>query len=505
LTTSGSSTKTTSVFSASSDAPGRRRWLIAILLLAAVTGCYCLGTPFSASFRECQTAMIARNLWRDGIGGILYPRIDFLGSQPGYMLLEFPLYNALVALACALAGPREWLGQLVSLLCSLGAVALLYGIVRRTDDEHTARAAGAIMALTPLQQFIGQSFLPEPLLMLSSLAALYGMVRYAHSESAGWLVLASLAAAGAMLVKAPAGLVLLLPLAFLAWTRFGWRAFAKPSVLLAAGFALVVYVLWQTHADRVNAQHYPYFVSTGEHQRQWNFGPLAMRWDWRFYARILGRLAVYLSPVVALAAAAGFFQRPTLPHRWLFHVWLAANAAYVLICANLHFAHKHYQIVFVPVFAALAARAAARWLPRWRLAVIAAAGLLVIYDAWLGLKLWREQRDPLLERACAALRDLSQPGDLVLIADFHGRYGLSGNHTNNPVALYLANRRGWNAPLYSEMSATTVEEHRQKGARWLLLVVSDAKLSRLANQLIPRYRLARMGEDYVVFDLTGPS
>ncbi|MBI5397017.1 MAG: glycosyltransferase family 39 protein [Verrucomicrobia bacterium] len=506
--------RTTSASSGSSEA--RARWLglpgwTWLVLLVAATGSYCIGTSFSASFRECQTAMIARNLWRDGVGGLFFPRIDWSGSGPGYMLLEFPLYNALVAMAYAVAGVRDWLGQLVSLGCSAGAVLLLYGTVRRTDGGRIALAAAALMALTPLQQFIGQCFLPEPLLMLMVMTALYGMTRHATGGGGGWLAMAAAGAAGAMLVKAPAGLVLLLPIAFLAWTRFGWGAFARPSLLLAAGCALVIYVLWQTHADRVNGQYYPYFVSTSPSQRNWNFGPLAMRWDWHFYARIAGRIFVYVSPFITLAALAGLLARTSrrpgadAPRAWwLFHVWLAANVVYVLGCANLHFAHKHYQIVFVPALAVLAARALVPLWPRWRGAVVVFAGLLLLYDAAAAFKTWREMRDPLIERSCAALREVSQPGDLVLIADFHGREGLKLTHHNNPMPLYAADRRGWNATYSDLFTSATVEEHRQKGARWLLLVVSTEKLARLAEELKTRYPPARAGDRYVILDLGGP-
>lgn len=452
--------------------------------------------------------MIARNLWLDGIAGLLYPRIDWFGNEPGYMALEFPLYNALVAAAYVVGGARDWLGQLVSLGCSIGAVLLFYGIVRRTDGGRTGLAAAALMALTPLQQYIGQSFLPEPLLMLSAMTALYGMTRHATGGGGGWLALASAGAAGAMLVKAPAGLVLLLPVAFLAWTRFGWGAFARPSLLVAAGCALAAYALWQLHADRVNGQYYPYFVSTSPDQRNWNFGPLAMRWDWHFYARIAGRIFVYGSPIIALAALAGLVMRSArrpgadAPRAWwVFHFWLAANGVYVLWCANLHFAHKHYQIVFVPEMAVLAARAILPLCARWRGACGALVGLLLLYDIGVGVKFWREQRDRLVERASAAVRETSAPGDCVVVAAFHEVGKRPFTRHNDPLWLYHAGRRGWNVPLISEFTVERVEEHRRKGARWLLMTTSDEALRKLADAMGSRYARVRAGEGFVVFDL----
>jgi hypothetical protein len=516
-----------------------RRWLLAVLLLALATGSYCVGTSLGPSFRECQTAMVTRNLWHDGWIGLFYSRIDWFGNAPGYMMLEFPLYNAVVAAFYAVAGSHDWLGQIVSVFCSLGAVALLYGIVRRLDDERTALVAAALMALTPLQQCLGQSVLPEPTLMLCLLASLYAMVRYVEGNAGGWLALASVLACAATLVKSPAGLTLFGPLLFLAWTRFGWSALRRPSLWLAAAFALGVYFLWQRHADHVNAQYYPYILSTSPEQRRWVFGTLAMRCDWHFYARIAGRLFVYLSPLIVLAATVALFKRPAHPRAWLWHAWLAANAGYVLLCANLHFCHRHYQIVFVPIFAVLAARAVVAWWPRRRATVLAGAVLLLAYDARIGWQLWCEQRDPLVERACMALRDISAPQDLVVVATFGGFGGLTGNHHNNPVWLYHADRRGWNAPMHEQFDMVAVERYRQQGARWLLLNLltqrdgatdnttqkqagwrrvsslfgmaekpqlrPDERLLQLAKELAGRYRCVHSASgEFAIFDLRGP-
>lgn len=538
--TSGSSTKTTCASCGSSEP--RARWLnlpgwVWLALLVVVTGSYCIGTPFSASFRECQTAMIARNLWRDGWSGLLMPRIDWFGNEPGYMLLEFPLYNALVAMVYSVGGLHEWLGQLVSLGCSLGAVLLLYGIVRRTDGERIAIVAAVLAALTPLQQFIGQNFLPEPLLILCLLAALYAMLRYTEEAAAGWLALATLAATAGLLVKSPAGLVLMLPLAFLAWTRHGWRFAMRPAMWAAAILALGIYTAWQKHADHINAQFYPYFVSTAPSQLYWNFGPLAMRWDWHFYTRIAGRLFVYLSPIIVLAAVVALFKCPKTPRAWLWHVWLAANVGYVLLCANLHFCHKHYQIVFVPIFAVLAARVSVAWWP-WRRTVVAvAAMLLLVYDVRIGWQMWREQQVPLIERACAAVRAVSAPQDLVVVATFDGPSGLTGNHHNDPAWLYRADRRGWNAPLYEQFGMDAVEQYRKQGARWLLVGLltqrdktgnsvdrkttgwsrvtalfsavekpqsrPDDRLAQLAKELAGRHRCVRSDDrEFAIFDLS---
>lgn len=71
--------------------------------------------------RQIQTAEITRNLWREGFGGFLFPHVYWQGREAVYFVLEFPLYNALVASLYALTGGvREVLGRLVSIAAWVG-------------------------------------------------------------------------------------------------------------------------------------------------------------------------------------------------------------------------------------------------------------------------------------------------------------------------------------------------------------------------------------------------
>jgi len=186
---------------------------------------------------------------------------------------------------------------------------------------------------------------------------------------------------------------------------------------------------------------------------------------------------------------------------WVFHFWLAANVVYVLGCANLHFAHKHYQIVFVPALAVLAARALVPVCARWRGACVALAGVVLLYDIGMGFHLWCGQRDPLVERAAAAVRAVSAPDDRVLVAAFHEAGMRSYSRHNDPLWLYHAGRRGWNIPFFAMFTPELVEQYRRRGARWLLMTTSDEALRKLADELRGRYACVRAGEGFVVFDL----
>ena len=77
----------------------RKRWIWAIVLLAIGVRLYHISFPVAGwhSWRQADTAAIARNLYQNGFN-LLYPQIDWGGNSPGYVESEFQLYPFLVAL-----------------------------------------------------------------------------------------------------------------------------------------------------------------------------------------------------------------------------------------------------------------------------------------------------------------------------------------------------------------------------------------------------------------------
>src|SRR5688572_4535288 len=68
--------------------------LVLLLLAALVVRLYGVTSPLVDSLhqRQTQTAMVARNLYRDGLK-VWMTRYDHMGFDDGYAILEFPLYN----------------------------------------------------------------------------------------------------------------------------------------------------------------------------------------------------------------------------------------------------------------------------------------------------------------------------------------------------------------------------------------------------------------------------
>src|SRR5215831_11038196 len=88
-----------------------------LLLIIATAGFRTqqLGVPLVDfhAIRQCDTAAIARNLFRNGMN-LFWPQVDWAGTEPGYVGTEFPLYQGIVALLYNLFGLHESLGRGIS-------------------------------------------------------------------------------------------------------------------------------------------------------------------------------------------------------------------------------------------------------------------------------------------------------------------------------------------------------------------------------------------------------
>ena len=78
-------------------------------------------------------------------------------------------------------------------LMGVGAVALLYGAVRRASGPIAGLLAGAMLALTPLAALMFRYNHPDALLVLLLVAAGYCTVRALDGSSGRWLALAGTA------------------------------------------------------------------------------------------------------------------------------------------------------------------------------------------------------------------------------------------------------------------------------------------------------------------------
>jgi len=459
-------------------------WLAGILLLGLGLRLIHLDAPLTdqQAWRQTDTAAIARNYCEEGLD-LLYPRVDWRGTTPGYVETNFPLYPFAVALLYRLAGaPAEWMGRLLSALLSTGAALLLYGLARRLHpDLQVARLGALIFLITPLSLFFGRAFMPEAAMLCLSVAALLTFDRWLDSQRYADLSLAVVTAALCFLVKIPT-LYLGFPLVALAWTRWGWGAVRRPVLWLYLILVLLPAILWYSHAAGLFARTGLTFGIWGrEGYDKWSHH-LLLGGD--FYLLMGRRLAhIVFTPVGALllvlGMAAGWPSRqppgaaserrgvPAPARQWIPYVWLGALALYLVLIPEGNRKLHYYQLPLalpgsflaaIPLAALLGDTRPWRltWLwawvrrqrPVWRWAAVALLLAAMAAQSARAVGDYYRPADELYDyyrtgHAAGAMLDAKLPADaLLVVGDLDDNAG-APSRAQSPSMLYYCHRRGW--------------------------------------------------------------
>lgn len=477
--------------------------LIAILVAAAILRFNHVNQPFvdAFSWRQSSTAMIADNFYRKD-WNIFYPEVSWSGPGPSYQGREFQTVSYISALVYVVVGQHDWVGRSVAVMFGLWGIFALYKLVQRVWDEERAIMSAAVMAVLPGSIFIERSFLPDPAMVALVVTSFWMLVAYLQTGRRYYLLLAGVTGAWGFLTKVP-GLIVGLPMAYTTLAILGRQQVlqTKRLVVLGAFAALTLtpvtaYYLWARHL----ALSYPPYHFAGSGNWLWD-GGLVQWLSQSYFIPDLSyhfNLWIWTAPVIILVLIGLLFrprikeldrgpmhdQQPTggsgkVP--WLFHWWLLAGAIYYLIGAKELVGNPWNFHIINPAAAALAGHATIRIASfANRIAhfptslATAAVALLIIIG--LGQSHLKWMYYPYANegfRLGLALREMSQPGDLVITL---------ANDLGDPVAIYYGQRRGWvfpppepekawgQLPEDDHEAIQLFEELRAQGADWLGIV-----------------------------------
>ena len=440
------------------------------------------------AWRQTDTAAIARNFYEEG-SGLLFPRIDWRGTTSGHVETNFPLYPYVVSLLYEVAGAREWLGRLVAALCSTATAALLYFLAMRLGMGSAGALSGALCYLLfPISIYFGRTFMPEALMLLLSVGALWTFARWLDDGRRASFAIAAVVAALCFLVKIPT-LYLGFPLVVLAWSQWGWRFIRMPVIWLYLALVLLPAVLWYWHASLL-------FEETGRTFGIWNrYG--YDKWDRNllleiaWYRTLLTRLAdsIY-TPVGAVWVAVGLMLRPAWRRQWTLWAWMGGVLLYLVMVPEGNRKLHYYQLPFAPVGGLLAGwvvevllsgriKWARNWGPWQRVVWI---GVLVVglgaYSA-RALGPYYEQPNNVhkyYESCHMAGRILDgklPPDALLVVGDVDENEG-APHRAQSPTLLYYSHRKGWQINP-TEFSAGRLDSLGAVGADFFLVAGGFAR------------------------------
>jgi 4-amino-4-deoxy-L-arabinose transferase-like glycosyltransferase len=370
------------------DPSWSRPLLILVALLAGVLTLWGLARNGYANTYYAEAAQAASRSWTAWLTNAL----DVSGSDS---LDKGPLPNMLMGLSGRLLGFSSFSMLLPQALCGVASVLLLHNVVRRTLGHRAAMLAALMLALTPIFIAISRFNNPDALLVLTELAAAWALVRTLESGRTRHLLLCGAFVGLAFNVKMLQA-YLIVPGLALTFLIAGRGRMRRRLVQLAAGGGAMIAVsfAWYGTMMLLPAGQRPWVGDTTDNS--WfslifganglsrvsgtaggagpgfggSPGPL------RLFDTALGGQIAWLAPLAVCGLVLGLCSRRgarrTDRARSAYLLWGGWGlVSWGVFSFSTGIFHPYYTTALAPA-----------------IAVLAASGLLVLWDRSRGSRLW---------------------------------------------------------------------------------------------------------------------
>jgi hypothetical protein len=320
------------------------------------------GHPFHhiVGLRQAQTGINIYWYLRDGID-LLRPPIPIFGADAPAIPTEFPLHQALAALALKLLGAEsveaiEIAARAVTFGFYLIAGVVLHGILRRQISTIAADAAIVLWLLMPFPYFWSLTAVNDFVALAFALMYLDQVLKLAQGKKASTSRLWLVGTVGALcfLTKVTTAMVLAPPIGLLYLHHRGilrtWRLAARDWLAFAIAFAApaaigYAWVLWSDHVKSLNAMGAATLASGG--QGVWVLGPLEQRFQAETWSEIF--LRTMSAELLALVAVPFFLIGLVLACRRLdlALTWILPIPIALLVLTNSYYFHPYYFIALL--------------------------------------------------------------------------------------------------------------------------------------------------------------
>ena len=433
-------------------------------LLAVAVRFILIDQPFvdKWSWRQSDVAAIARNYSTNGYR-FATPQIDWAGNEPGYVGTEFPILPFAAALSYRLVGIHAWVGRVQAVLFFALSIPFFFSLVRDGFGDEAATWSLLFYGFAPLSLMAGRAFMPDMPSMALSIVSLDLFRRWLSSGRPRLFWISAAALSLAILIKLPTA-VIGVPLAVMAFERFGRSTFSQAALWIFAGIVLLPSCAWYWHAYRIAQAFYPHhFFGAG------GVAIESLSWYWGIIRTTVGSSLTI--PFTLLTVTGGIMNI----RRYNGRVFWSWGAVMVLFVVVVGYGNRHpwYRLPLVPIAAAFAGAACASL---WRissgrlLARIGLAAMLIAFLCWsyvrTGMIYANRARD--LQALGFALEKTTPPGAIVVVADM-----------GDPTAFYYGERKGWHFlekdglynghPADSAAAIANLAELRKRGAGYLAL------------------------------------
>lgn len=382
------------------------------------------------NWRQTTVLMVARNYYEDGLD-LLHPRVDMAGELSGITGMEFPLLNALIAIAGFVFGFDAGWGRLINLIVSSWGLWMFYRLVLRFHTKRIALFAAVLLGTSIWFDF-SRKIMPDTFAMAFLIGALYFGARYMAHEALQrrWVFLfvfgALLLLAG--LSKLP--VVYALPLlGLIALAPESERKRLWPLVAVGAVVSVPIfwwYFVWVPHLNLTYGYTH-FFMGVG-----WMQGMDELAADLPNTLRQFYDAPLKYTGFIAVLGGCLWSIKTRERRVWIPAAVLVLCFAVIMVKSGNNFPrHNYYMVPFAPVMAWIAAYGIGQ-ISRQRLAIACVAVIAIEGVA-------NQQHEFFLRTNQAALLELEADLDAVIqpgarVAINSGLY---------PTPMYFAHRKGW--------------------------------------------------------------
>jgi 4-amino-4-deoxy-L-arabinose transferase-like glycosyltransferase len=435
------------------------------------------------AWRQGDTASIARNFAQLQYN-IMYPQTNYDGPPPNYVELELQIVPFLAATLYKLFGVHEIFGRLITLVFSLGTVAVVGLFGRWLFASALAGLAAAFFyAIFPGSIYYGRTFTPDCAMVFFLTAALYVVTRLVVEDEV--FSQRALARATALLTLAylakPVAVAGIIPVIGVLWERVrSGRTMRPTAIAVLLVVPLVILYLYDTRVSEHAEWHWASGI-TSLHvvpalKAAFTSGSgFVLKFEQ--LREVLGLLReTMLGTIAFVLSIAGFIALIWTDARSkaLLWGWLIGGLAYTYVVVTVERV-DYYMYLLLPlcalVIGALIARFAA-WVetvdaaPAARYAMLALVPIVAIactLQARAAIAPYYDYNKQAYRNAVFLNHTLA-PGALVVV----GHYG--------PDVLYYINRYGWEEDPYL-WTPFDEESAIRKGARYYISI-EDNRLRR---------------------------
>ncbi|HHV72627.1 MAG TPA: phospholipid carrier-dependent glycosyltransferase [Clostridia bacterium] len=426
----------------------KKKWIIVLIIIFGVLlRLYKINSPLAdiSAWRQVDTDSIARNFLRLKFN-IFYPQLNYDGPPPNYAELEFQLVPFLIALLYKLGGIKVIWARLVPVVFGAGSIYLLYLLTREVYDEQTAYLSAFTFAVLPLNIYFQRAVMPESAMIFFSVGSLYFFDQWIKTERKKDYCWAVFFFAFALLIKLPTG-ILVLPLFFLAYEKFGLSLFRRGEIYLFGILTFSPTLIYYFFLHQI-ASHT--FVSgIAKEQVFSNFFSSIFESDNLSY--VLNIVCHdLLTPIGSILFVAGLIYRRRDKKEVLIYSWTVAVIVYLLvIVTKIHL--EYYVLPLAPVAAILIGKILTVFFKNKDYICLG-----LVFISYLLIQSYQEIRyyyvlDREILNRGAEVNSLTPQESLIIIDEL------------SPVLLHASDRMGWRIDR-KELTIDLVEELKNKGA-----------------------------------------